>query len=307
MTALSIKDVLCLNDLSAEQINLILDKAAEFKKQLAAGKKKFSSLKDKSIVTLFYENSTRTRVSFELAGKYLGGTVSNISASSSSVAKGESLIDTGKTLEQMGIDAIIIRHSVSGAAKLLSEALHISVINGGDGLHAHPTQALLDMLTIKLHHGGIKGKTVAIIGDIYHSRVARSNIVGLNKLGANVKLFGPATLVPTGIEDMGCKLCHSFEEALDGADAVISLRIQKERQQGGLFPTVGEYAQFYGMNMQRAKLAKPNAIFLHPGPINRNIEITGELADSPASVINEQVNNGLAVRMAIFELLLGDE
>lgn len=307
MKALGIKDVLCLSDLSSEQISLILDRATEFKQHLASGKKKFSSLKEKSIVTLFYENSTRTRMSFELAGKYLGGTVSNIAVASSSVAKGESLIDTGKTLEQMGIDAIIIRHPISGAAKLLSEALHISIVNGGDGLHAHPTQALLDMLTIKLHQGEITGKTVAIIGDIYHSRVARSNIIGLNKMGAKVKVFGPATLVPAGIESMGCKLCSRFEEALEDADAVISLRIQKERQQGGLFPTISEYAQFYGMNTERARLAKPNAIFLHPGPINRNIEITSELADSPASVINEQVNNGLAVRMAIFELLLGDE
>ena len=305
MNALGVKDVLCLNDLSAEQISLILDRAAEFKQQLSSGKKKFSSLSEKSIITLFYENSTRTRMSFELAGKYLGGTVSNIAVASSSVAKGESLIDTGKTLEQMNIDAVVMRHPTSGAAKFLAENLNVSVINGGDGLHAHPTQALLDMLTIKLHHGEIAGKTVAIIGDIYHSRVARSDIVGLNKLGASVKVFGPSTLIPTGIANMGCEVCSSFEEVLDGADAVISLRIQKERQQGGLFPTISEYAQFYGINTERAKLAKPNAIFLHPGPINRNIEITSELADSPASVINEQVNNGLAVRMAVFDLLLG--
>ncbi|HOJ10808.1 MAG TPA: aspartate carbamoyltransferase catalytic subunit, partial [Clostridiales bacterium] len=260
-------------------------------------------LQGKSIVTLFYENSTRTRLSFELASKYMGASSANISASSSSVAKGETLIDTGRTIERMGTDVIIIRHPMSGAPALLAKNVKSSVINAGDGMNEHPTQALLDMFTIKEARGNLNGLKVAIIGDIYHSRVARSNIWGMTKLGAEVCVAGPATLLPPCLEKTGIRVYSTVQEALIDADVVMGLRIQLERQKKGLFPTIREYARFFGLDEKRLKLAKEDALILHPGPVNRGVELTTSVIDSDSSLINEQVTNGVAIRMALLYLL----
>jgi len=297
------KDLLGLKDLSAEEIEFILDTAKTMKLILSTKNKKTPHLQGKSIVTLFYENSTRTRLSFELASKYMSASSANISASVSSVAKGESLIDTGKTIDAMGTDVIVIRHPMSGAPHLLAKNVKASVINAGDGMNEHPTQALLDMFTIKEAKGSIKGLRVAIIGDIYHSRVARSNIWGLTKLGAEVCVAGPTTLMPPGIEKTGVKVFNTIQEALIDADVIIGLRIQRERQQKGLFPTIREYARFFGLDDKRLVLAKKDALILHPGPVNRGVELTSSVIDCEQSLINEQVTNGVAVRMALLYLL----
>lgn len=302
-TPLGVKDILSISQLSVEQIELILNRAKQMKERLQSDKRQFSALAGKSVITLFYENSTRTRMSFELAAKYLGGTVSNIAAQTSSVAKGESLADTGRTLERMNVDVIVLRHPCSGAAQLLAQNVPCSVINAGDGMHAHPSQALLDALTVQLHKGQIRDLKIAIIGDVLHSRVARSDTVIFSRLGAHVNVFAPPTLLPPGFDTLGCHICSSLEEAIDGADVLINLRIQTERQQSGLFPTVGEYARLYGMNMDRYKNAASDALIMHPGPMNRGIEISSEAADCDASCINEQVANGVAVRMALLEML----
>ena len=295
--------MLGLYDTGAEEITEILDTADEMRAFLDGKEKKSDLLKGKTLITLFYENSTRTRTSFELAGKYLGANEVNISASSSSVQKGETLIDTGMTLDSLKIDFIAIRHPMAGAPKLLAEHVKASVLNGGDGMNEHPTQALLDMLAIRRKFGKIKGLKVAILGDIKHSRVAKSNLFGLGKLGAEVCMYSPETLMPKAIERLGAKVAKSREEALDGADAVMGLRIQLERQNGGLFPSLSEYSKFYGVNDGLLKYAKKDAIVLHPGPVNRGVELTPSLIDGEKSEILEQVTCGLAVRMALLKLL----
>ncbi len=300
---LSKKDLLGLNDMPKEEIELILETATNMKKLLKQGVKKLPNLQGKSVITLFYENSTRTRVSFELASKFMSAVAANISASSSSVAKGETLIDTGKTLDSMCTDVIIIRHPIGGAPALLAQNVKASVVNAGDGMNEHPSQGLLDMLTIKERFGDFKGLKVAIVGDIKHSRVAKSDIFGLTKMGADVCLFSPSTLMPSGIENFGAKICSSREEALDGANVVMGLRLQLERMKGGLFPSVAEYHEFYGINDKHLSLAAPNAIVMHPGPVNRGVELSSSAIDADVSLINEQVNSGVAVRMAILSLL----
>lgn len=295
------KDLLGLKDLSAEEIYEILDVAREMKRQLDC-KRTERMLADKALVTLFYENSTRTRSSFELAAKYLGASVVNISVATSSVQKGETLIDTGKNLDAMKVDFIVIRHQMAGAPKLLAENVGASVLNGGDGMHEHPTQALLDMCTLREKLGKIEGLKVAILGDIKHSRVAMSNLFGLKKLGAEVYMYAPATMMPKEIERLGAHVCKSREEAIEGADAVMGLRIQLERQNGGLFPSLSEYSRYYGVNDGLLKYAKKNVLILHPGPVNRGVELTPQVIDGEKSVILEQVTYGVAVRMALLKL-----
>lgn len=297
------KDLLGLRDISAEEIQYILDTAKTMKYIVTSNNKKTAHLQGKSIITLFYENSTRTRLSFELASKYMGASAANISASSSSVSKGETLIDTGNTINMMGSDIIIIRHPMSGAPHLLAKNIKASVINAGDGMNEHPTQALLDMFTILEKKGTIKGLKIAIIGDVLHSRVARSNIWGLTKLGAEVGLSGPATLMPRDIEKLGIKVYSTVQEAILDADVVMGLRIQLERQKKGLFPTIREYSRFFGIDDKRLKLAKEDALVLHPGPVNRGVELSSSVIDGEQSYINEQVTNGVAIRMALLYLL----
>lgn len=293
------KDLLGLKDLTAKQIEFILDSAENMKCILTQNNKKAPHLSGKSVITLFYENSTRTRMSFEMAAKYLSASSGNINVSQSSVAKGETLIDTGRTIDRMGTDVVIIRHSMAGAPHLLAKNINASVINAGDGMNEHPTQALLDMLTIKEKKGMIKGLKVAIVGDIAHSRVARSNIYGLKKLGAEINLGGPSTLIPPEIDKLGVNVFSSVQEALIEADVVMGLRIQLERQKQGLFPTIREYSRFFGIDDKRLKFAKDDAIILHPGPVNRGIELSSEVIDGNKSFIDEQVTNGVAVRMAL--------
>ncbi len=299
------KDVLGLENMTSEEIKLILDTAGPMKDILGRDIKKVPTLRGKCVITLFYEPSTRTRASFELAGKYMGADLVNIATSTSSVVKGESLRDTVLTLQAMGVDIIIVRHPAEGAAQYIAQAVKAGVINGGDGTHEHPTQALLDMFTIQQHKGGIAGKKVVLVGDILHSRVARSNIWGLNKMGAEVHVVGPATLMPPFIAQMGVKVHHRVEEALEGADVVNILRIQRERQQKGLFPTTREYARLFGINQKRLSYAKPDVLIMHPGPMNRGLEIAPDVAYDERSVIEEQVTNGVAVRMALLYLLSG--
>ncbi|MDE5766671.1 MAG: aspartate carbamoyltransferase catalytic subunit [Clostridia bacterium] len=297
------KDLLGLRDITAEEITLILDTAEEMKGLLKSGRKSFDLLKGKTLVTLFYENSTRTRSSFELAGKYLGATEINIAAASSSVQKGETLIDTGKTLQALETDFIAIRHPMGGAPALLAKTVGCSILNGGDGMNEHPTQALLDMLTMHEQLGTLKGIKVAILGDIKHSRVAKSNLFGLTKMGAEVWVYAPKTLIPKGFDELGAHIATSREECVEGANAVMGLRIQLERQSGGLFPSLSEYSRFYGVNDAVLKYADKNAVVLHPGPVNRGVELTPALIDGDRSRIEDQVTSGLAVRMAALKLL----
>jgi len=304
---LSSKDFLGLENVSADEISYILETAKDMKKTVNSSMKKVNYLQGRSVVTLFYENSTRTRVSFELAAKYMGAQAVNVSVASSSVAKGETLIDTGKTLEAMGTDIVIIRHPQAGAPHLLAKNISASVINAGDGMHEHPTQALLDMMTIMEAFGTLSGLKVAIIGDIYHSRVARSNIIGLTKMGAQVNLFAPSTLLPPGIEKLGARVFSNINDAVADCDVVMGLRMQLERQKKCLFPSINEYARFFGINPENIKGAKKNALWMHPGPVNRGVEMTSTIIDGDNSVINKQVTNGVAVRMALLYLLTGRE
>ena len=297
------KDLLGLKECSAEEICEILDTAEEMKKLLLSDKKQSDLLAGKALVTLFYENSTRTRSSFELAANYLGASEVNIAVANSSVQRGETLIDTGETLDAMKIDYIVIRHPMAGAPALLAKHVKASVLNGGDGMHEHPTQALLDMCTVREKSGRIKGLKVAILGDIKHSRVAMSNLYGFTKLGAEVYMYAPSTMIPKEIEKLGAHIAKSREEALEGADAVMGLRIQLERMNGGLFPSLSEYSRYYGVNDGLLKYAKKDAIVLHPGPVNRGVELTPQVIDGEKSVILEQVTNGVAVRMALLKLL----
>ena len=301
------KDVLGLYDLSAEEIDEILTVGMSMKKLLKQNIKKLPHLQGKSVTTLFYENSTRTRCSFELAAKYMGAHVVNITAESSSVKKGETLVDTGKTLDAMKNDIIVIRHPMGGAPRLLAKTVKAHVVNAGDGMNEHPSQALLDMLTMRENFGSLEGLKVAILGDISHSRVAKSDLFGLKKMGAEVTMYAPRTLLPTGIDRMGAKVCSSREEAVEGADVVMGLRIQRERQHAGNFPSLGEYAKYYGANEQTMRYAKPGALVMHPGPVNRGVELTSALIDGDTSRIEEQVLSGIAVRMAILFLLTKEE
>ena len=299
------KDLLSIYDLSAEEITYILDTATEFKKVSQRRVKKVPALRGKTVVNFFVEPSTRTRVSFELAEQRLSADIVNMQAQASSLLKGETLLDTVRNIEALQVDLVVMRHSAPGAQNFIADRLQCGVVNAGDGAHEHPTQALLDLFTIREKLGGFKGLNVSIIGDILHSRVARSNIWGLLKLGANVTIGGPATIVPKEFEQIGCRVCHNLEDAISGADVVNLLRIQHERQTVGFFPSVGEYASKFGINASTLKKMKPDVLIMHPGPINRDVELAGEVADGKNSVILEQVTNGLAVRMAVLFLVSG--
>jgi aspartate carbamoyltransferase catalytic subunit len=302
--------ILDLDDFTADEIELILHITGSMKEVLARPIKKVPALRGKMVMTLFYENSTRTRLSFELAAKSLSADVSNLTASTSSITKGESLIDTLLTLESLGADVVIIRHPQSGAPNLAAQHIKGSVINAGDGWHAHPTQALLDMYTMNAHKGIIKGLKVTIIGDTKHSRVSRSNIWGLTTMGAEVTVCSPPTLLPVGLDQPGqyfprVRIEQDINSAIEGADVVMVLRLQLERMQTGLLPSMREYMQLYQLNEERLKLAKQDALVMHPGPMNEGLEISSGVAHGSQSVINEQVSNGVAVRMALLYLLAG--
>lgn len=302
------KDLLGIRNLSSEDIYKILDTAETFRDVSRREVKKVPTLRGKTVINLFFEASTRTRTSFELAAKRLSADAINISASTSSVSKGETLLDTAQNLDAMNPDAIVIRHSSAGAPHLLAKFSDAAIINAGDGANEHPTQALLDAMTIRQHKGKIEGLEVAIIGDILHSRVARSNLYLLTKLGAKVRFYAPRTLLPPEfieLVDKDLTICDSMETALDGADVVMILRIQRERMDKAFFPTMREYSIFYGLNNERLSLAKPDVIVLHPGPMNRGIEIASEVADGEHAFILNQVENGLAVRMAVLYLTTG--
>ncbi|MDD2421417.1 MAG: aspartate carbamoyltransferase catalytic subunit [Heliobacteriaceae bacterium] len=299
------KDLLGIRGINREEIISILDTAVPMKDVLTREIKKVPTLRGKSVVCLFYEPSTRTRTSFELAAKYMSADTVNISTSSSSVTKGESLIDTGKTIEAMGVDIVVLRHWASGAAHLLSRHVKARVINAGDGAHEHPTQALLDLFTIRERKGRLSGLTVTILGDILYSRVARSNIWGLTAMGAKVRVCGPATLLPPEIAALGVQVFTRVEEALEGADVVNVLRLQLERQQKGLFPSIREYSRLFGLNQERLRLCRSDVLVLHPGPMNRGVEIAGDVANADVAAIEEQVTNGVAVRMAVLYLMMG--
>ena len=299
------KDLLDIESLTAEEIVTVLDTARAFKAVGERAIKKVPALRGKTVVNLFVEPSTRTRISFELAEQRLSADIINFSAEASSFKKGETLKDTALNLQALNADFIVIRHSASGAPHFLSRVLDARVINAGDGAHEHPTQALLDVFTIRERKGKIDGLNVTILGDILYSRVARSNIWALTKLGAKVTLCGPSTLVPKTFEQMGCRVTYNVDEALREADIIHLLRIQHERQRKTMFPGIGEYTQLFGLNKARLAKTKPDALIMHPGPINRGVEIDSEIADSDRSLILEQVTNGLAVRMAVLFLLNG--
>ena len=299
VSALSGRHLLDLESLSVDGLRLILDQSQEFKKVLTRSIKKLPALRGKTVVNLFYENSTRTRTSFEIAAKRLSADLVNFNVATSSVNKGESLFDTAATIKAMGADFIIIRHAASGAPHMLARKVDASVINAGDGTHEHPTQGLLDAFTILETRGRIEGMKVSIVGDILHSRVARSNIHCLTRLGAEVTLVGPRTLLPPEFCQYGVRICHDLMEGIAGADVINILRIQLERMGKNFFPSIREYRLLYGLTTLRLKAASPNVLIMHPGPVNRGVEIEQEVADGPHSVINLQVTNGIAVRMAV--------
>jgi aspartate carbamoyltransferase catalytic subunit len=299
------KDILDMESLSVEEIELILDTAESLKEISTRAIKKVPTLRGKTVVHFFYEPSTRTRTSFEIAAKRLSADTVSLSASTSSMVKGETLVDTARNLEAMNPDAIILRHNAAGAPHMIARLVQASVVNAGDGMHAHPTQALLDMMTVREKKGRLSGLRIAIMGDIAHSRVARSNTVGFIKMGAHVVLAGPPTMIPKGIETLGAPVTYHIQKAVKGADVIVVLRIQKERQRPFLFPSEREYAQCYGLTTESLAGAKNDVLIMHPGPINRGVEIAPEVADGPYSVILEQVANGVALRMAILYLLLG--
>lgn len=297
------KDLLGLEELTKEEIELVLTTAESFKEVSTRDIKKVPALRGKTVVNLFYEPSTRTRVSFEVAAKRLSADVINVTVQESSVKKGETLIDTARNIEALKADIIVVRHSASGAANIIARHVDISVVNGGDGWHEHPTQALLDMFTLKEKLGKIENLKVSIVGDIAHSRVARSDIWGLTKLGAQVTVCAPEILIPPGIEKMGAKVTHDIDEALKEADAVNVLRMQFERDEQKAFPSPLDYFKTFGITRERLETAKKEIVIMHPGPINRGIEMSSEVADCPNSVILEQVTNGIAVRMAVLFLV----
>lgn len=298
------KDILGLQEMTPEEILLILDTAEGMKEISEREIKKVPTLRGKTIINLFHEPSTRTRTSFEIAGKRLSADVINISASGSSTVKGETILDTAHNLEAMSPDAIVVRHSASGVPYLLAQALKTPIINAGDGAHEHPTQALLDLFTIREKRGMLQGLKVTIAGDIAHSRVARSNIFGMTKLGMEVTVTGPATMMPIHIEKLGVRVITDLDEAIAEADVIMMLRLQLERQHQSLFPSLREYSRLYGLNLERLKRARQDLLILHPGPINRGIEIAPEVADGPYSLILQQVSNGVAVRMALLYLVV---
>ena len=299
------KDLLGLEHLTPDQLRLILDTAEPFKEVSERAIKKVPALRGKTIVNLFFEASTRTRISFEFAEKRLSADTVNVAAQGSAVQKGENLVDTARNLEAMRIDMVVIRHPSSGAAKFLAERIRSNVVNGGDGMHEHPTQALLDMLTIRDHYEKIEGLKVCICGDIAHSRVARSNIWGLTKLGAQVAVCGPQSLIPGSIEELGVVVFRRIEEAIEWADVLNILRLQLERMTGGYIPSLREYYRVFGVTLERLERVQRDLLILHPGPMNRGVEIDSRVADGPHSVILDQVTNGVAVRMAVLYLLAG--
>lgn len=300
------KHILGINHLSRDDIDFILSTAESFKEISTRKIKKVPTLRGHTIVNLFFEPSTRTRLSFEIAAKRMSADTFNISASTSSAKKGETLIDTARNIEAMNPDIIIIRHAFSGAPEMLTRYIDAAIINAGDGTHEHPSQGLLDMMTVREHKGRLDGLKIAIIGDILHSRVAHSNILGFTRMGSRVCVFGPSTLIPKGLDKLGAEVSPTLEDAVRDADVVMTLRIQKERQSDPLFPSLREYAQKYGVTRGLVELAKPDAIVMHPGPINRGVELMTDVADGSRSVILDQVTNGVAVRMALLYLVMGN-
>jgi aspartate carbamoyltransferase catalytic subunit len=299
------KDLLGIRELDPAEITLLIDTAASLREIGTREIKKVPTLRGKTIVNLFYEPSTRTRTSFEIAGKWLSADVINVSGSSSSVVKGESLVDTARNIEAMSPDCVVVRHAASGAAHLLARTLRCAIINAGDGMHEHPTQALLDLLTIREKRGHLEGLSVAIVGDIAHSRVARSNIAAMRTMGMAVTVAGPPTLIPPGIEELGAKVARRLEDAIRDVDVIMMLRLQHERMAGHYVPSLREYSRLYGLSLDRLKGAREDVLIMHPGPVNRGVEMAPEVADGPYSVILDQVANGVAVRMAVLYLLIG--
>ena len=299
------KDLLDIKSLDPAEIQTVLDTAASMREIAGREIKKVPALRGKTVVNLFLEPSTRTRTSFEIAGKWLSADVINVSGSSSSVVKGETLMDTAKNIQAMSPDCVVIRSSSSGAPHMLARALHCAIINAGDGMHEHPTQALLDLLTIRDKRGHLEGLSAAIVGDVAHSRVARSNIYGMRKMGMTVTVVGPPTLIPPGVEELGVKVSHRLEEGIRDVDVIMMLRLQQERMRGGYVPSLREYSRLYGLNLDRLRVARDDVLIMHPGPVNRGIELSPEVADGPYSVILDQVANGVAVRMALLYLLIG--
>lgn len=299
------KDILDIESLSSQDITMILDTAEGMKEISRRPVKKVPTLRGKTIVLFFQEPSTRTKLSFDIAAKRLSADSISISKSSSSIVKGETLIDTAKNLQAMNPDIIVLRHSSSGACHLISKRVNASVINAGDGIHAHPSQALLDLMSVREAKGRIQGLDIAIIGDISHSRVARSDIAAFTKMGASVTVSAPRTMIPRGIESLGCTVAPDMESAIRDKDVVMMLRIQKERQETILFPSEREYSNLFGLNRKRLALAKPDAVVMHPGPMNRGVEISADVADGNSSIILDQVTNGVALRMALFYLVAG--
>jgi len=299
------KDLLTMRELGADEIRLILDTAESMKEVASRDIKKVPALRGKTLINLFYEPSTRTRTSFEIAGKWLSADVINVSTSSSSVAKGESLKDTGLTLQAMHPDIVVLRHPASGAAEFLAKQLAAAVINAGDGAHEHPSQALLDLFTIREKKGRLEGLKAAIVGDIAHSRVARSNIYGMQRVGMEVRVAGPRTMLPRFIDRLGVEVFTDLDRAIVDVDVIMMLRLQLERQEAGLFPSLREYSRLFGLTVERLKAAKSDVLIMHPGPINRGVEIAPDVADGPYSLILNQVENGVAVRMALLYLLAG--
>jgi aspartate carbamoyltransferase catalytic subunit len=301
------KDLLGMQDLDAAEIIGVLDTATSMKEIAAREIKKVPTLRGKTVVNLFYESSTRTRTSFEIAGKWLSADVINFSGSGSSADKGESLLDTARNIEAMSPDVVVVRHKASGAPALLARHLRCGVINAGDGAHEHPTQALLDLMTIREKKGHLEGLNVTIVGDITHSRVARSDIYGMRRMGITVTVAGPPTLIPAQCQELGVKVSHRLEEAIAHADVIMMLRLQHERMQGGFIPSLREYSRVWGLTLAKLERCRPDVLIMHPGPVNRGVELAPEVADSAYSVILDQVSNGVAVRMAVLYLLAGSK
>jgi aspartate carbamoyltransferase catalytic subunit len=301
------KDLLGMQDLDAAEISGVLDTAASMKEIAAREIKKVPALRGKTVVNLFYESSTRTRTSFEIAGKWLSADVINFSASGSSTSKGESFVDTAKNIAAMSPDVVVVRHQAAGAPALLARHLRCGVVNAGDGAHEHPTQALLDLMTIREKKGHLEGLNVTIVGDITHSRVARSDIYGMRKMGITVTVAGPPTLIPAQCQELGVKVSHRLEEAIAHADVIVMLRLQHERMQGGFIPSLREYSRVWGLSLAKLEHCRPDVLIMHPGPVNRGVELAPEVADSAYSVILDQVSNGVAVRMAVLYMLAGSK
>src|SRR5690349_15235834 len=300
------KDLLSMRELDAGEITLLIDTAASLQEIASRDIKKVPALRGKTVVNLFYESSTRTRTSFEIAGKWLSADVINFSASGSSASKGESFVDTARNIAAMSPDVVVVRHSSSGAPALLARELSCAIVNAGDGAHEHPTQALLDLLTIREKKGHFEGLSVAIVGDITHSRVARSNIHGMKKLGMTVTVAGPPTLIPPYAQELGCKVSYRLEDAIGDVDVIMMLRLQQERMTAGLIPSLREYLRYWGLTLDKLRAqARPDVLIMHPGPVNRGVELSPEVADGPYSVILDQVTKGVAVRMGVLLLLAG--